>query len=192
MRYKFEIANADRTAAAPNSELLTHHSKGFTLIEIIITIVLIGVLSTIAAVIILQGIRAYSEERTRSDVHYQARIAMERMAREIRTIRSQTAGDITTMAAANLAFCDITGKAIEFSLAGTVLNRRESATCNPPAWGGWNALANGVGPLTFTYRDVAGASGAAATDLWFVEIDMTDTQGSETMRMRTKVHPRNF
>ena len=54
-------------------------------------IVLVGILGTIAATIIMQGIRAYSDEQSRSDAHYQARFAMERMAREIREIRSNTA-----------------------------------------------------------------------------------------------------
>jgi prepilin-type N-terminal cleavage/methylation domain-containing protein len=176
-----------------NPGLRTPNSKGFTLVEIVITIVLVSILAAIAAVIIMQGVKAYSAERSRSDVHYQARLAMERMAREIRLIRSQTAGDIPTMAATDLIFCDVTGKAVEFQLLGQVLNRRESATCNPLAWGGWNALSpSGVNPLTFTYLDTAGAGGSTAANLWFVEINLTDTQGSESLQMRTRVHPRNF
>ncbi len=171
----------------------TSNSKGFTLIEAIITIVIVGIISGIAALIILEAMKASSKEQNLSDAHYQAKIAMERMAREIRLIRSQTVGDIPTMAAAGLVFCDVTGRAIEFQLSGTALNRRESATCSPPVWGGWNALSsNGVNPLTFTYLDSAGAGGATAANLWFVEIDMTDTQGSESLQMRTRVHPRNF
>jgi prepilin-type N-terminal cleavage/methylation domain-containing protein len=180
-------------AIHPQSAIRNPQSNGFTLIEIVITIVLITILSGLAAVIILQGVRAYSDEKNRSDVHYQARIAMERMAREIRLIRSQTVGDIPTMGATDLVFCDVTGRAIEFQLSGTALNRRESATCSPPAWGGWNALStSGVNPLTFTYLDSAGAGGATAVNLWFVEINLTDTQGSESLQMRTRVHPRNF
>jgi hypothetical protein len=115
------------------------------------------------------------------------------MEREIRLIRSQTAGDIPTMAATDLIFCDVTGKALEFQLAGTVLNRRESATCSPPAWGAWNTLASGgVNPLTFTYLDSTGAGGATAANLWFVDISLTDTQGSDSLPMRSRVHPMNF
>jgi prepilin-type N-terminal cleavage/methylation domain-containing protein len=166
---------------------------GFTLVEIIITIVIIGIIAGLAAMIILQGARTYSAEDSRSNAHYQVRLAVERMAREIRLIRSQTAGDIPTMAASDLVFCDVTGKAVEFQLAGAVLNRRESATCSPLAWGGWNALSSsGVNSLTFTYLDSTGAGGATAANLWSVVIDVTDQQGSETMNMRTRVHPMNF
>jgi prepilin-type N-terminal cleavage/methylation domain-containing protein len=173
--------------------IIKPNSKGFTLIEAIITIVIVGIISGIAALIILEAVKASSKEQNLSDAHYQARIAMERMAREIRLIRSQTAGDLPTMAASDLIFCDVTGKAVEFQLAGAVLNRRESATCSPLAWGGWSALSSsGVNPLTFTYLDSAGAGGATAANLWFIEINLTDTQGSESLQMRTRVHPRNF
>jgi prepilin-type N-terminal cleavage/methylation domain-containing protein len=177
--------------------IVEHHKRprdrGFTLIEVIIVIVIISIISSIAAMIILLGAQSYTKEDSRSNVHYQAKLAVERMAREIRLIRSQTAGDIPTMAATDLIFCDVTGKAVEFQLAGAVLNRRESATCSPLAWGGWNALSSsGVNALTFTYLDSAGAGGATAATLWFVVIDVTDQQGTETLQIRTRVHPMNF
>ena len=59
-----------------NFELRTTNLKGFTLIEIVITIVLVSILSGIATLIILQGVKAYSSEDQRSDVHYQSRLAM--------------------------------------------------------------------------------------------------------------------
>src|SRR6266508_4282581 len=64
-------------------------SNGFTLIEIIITIVVTSIIAGLSAVIILQGVRSYSDEDTRSDLHYQTRLAVERMAREIRMVNSQ-------------------------------------------------------------------------------------------------------
>lgn len=190
---RIKMQDASCTSSTPNSTLHTPQSKGFTLIEAIITIVIVGIISSIAALIILEGVKASAKEQNLSGVHYQARIAMERMAREIRLIRSQTAGDIPTMAATDLIFCDVTGRAVEFQLAGLVLNRRESATCTPFAWGGWYTLTSGgVNPLTFTYLDSAGAGGATAANLWFVDINLTDTQGSDSLPMRSRVHPMNF
>jgi prepilin-type N-terminal cleavage/methylation domain-containing protein len=70
----------------PHSALRNPQSNGFTLIEIVITIVLVTILAGLAAVIILQGVRAYSDEDSRSDIHYQTRLAVERIAREARQI----------------------------------------------------------------------------------------------------------
>jgi prepilin-type N-terminal cleavage/methylation domain-containing protein len=196
--YEKQNRMQDRDLGAPTQgpELRISSSRGFTLIEAIITIVIVGIISSIAALIILEGMTASSKEQNLSGVHYQARIAMERMAREIKLIRWNTAlaqADVTTMLATDLYFCDVTGKAVEFQLLGSGLYRRESATCSPLAWGGWNTLSpGGVNPLTFTYLDSAGASGATAANLWFVDINLTDTQGSDSLQMRSRVHPRNF
>lgn len=189
-----------RGTTTPDSELRTPNSKGFTLVEIVITIVLVSIISGIAAMIILQGVRVYSDEQSRSDVHYQARLAMERMAREIRMIRSSSEfgainspgvlvlGTITNNPSNVFSFMDMTGTQITYSL--TVA----TATLNRTA-GGTNALAQGVTALSFTCFNNAGgpvANGAVSTSVWTIEIDMTDTQGSETISMRTRVHPRNF
>jgi prepilin-type N-terminal cleavage/methylation domain-containing protein len=162
------------------------NSRGFTLIEIVITIVLISILSGIAALIILQGINTYTGEQSRSDVHYQARIAMERMAREIRLIRSQGA-DITSLLPADLRFIDINGSAVGFNwvAATQTVNRWNGA--------GNDMLAAGVTAFTFTYYQQDGVTTpATSANLGFVQIDMTAQQGAETLQLRSRVFPRNF
>ncbi len=191
------MQETDCELSPPHSELRTgsiyahHHerqskdpnSKGFTLIEIVITIVLVSILAGIAAMIILQGVKMYSDEQSRSDVHYQARIAMERMAREIRVIRS--AADITTFTTSTLRFTDISGAALGFEWTNPTLSRFNGV--------GNDVLASGVNPFSFSYFENDGVTPAVLVDnVWFVEIDMTSVQGVETMQMKTRVHPRNF
>jgi prepilin-type N-terminal cleavage/methylation domain-containing protein len=195
---KFGRHSADSGLNNPHSAFYTPQSRGFTLIEIIITIVIVGIISGIAAMIILQGVRAYSDEQSRSDMHYQARFAVERMAREMRMIRQSTEfgainspavpvlGTITNNPSNVFSFVDMTGTTVTYSLTGTTLNRSA---------GGVNALAQGVTALSFTCFDNAGnqlANGSASTSAWTAEIAVTDTQGTETLQMRTRVHPMNF
>jgi prepilin-type N-terminal cleavage/methylation domain-containing protein len=180
------MQDAAYESQTPNAERRTLNSKGFTLIEIVITIVLISILSGVAALIILQGVRSYSAEGSRSNMHYQARLAVERMAREIRLVRSQTAADITTMNPTLIRYTDISGKQMGFRLnAGNIERTQDNAAT-------WETLATGVTALAFTYLRQDGVTGAAATNLWFVVIDVTDQQGTETLQMRTRVHPMNF
>ena len=169
----------------PQSELRAPNSKGFTLIEIVITIVLVSIIGGIAAMIILQGVRAYSDEQRRSDVHYQARYAMERMAREARLIRSCAAITGPANPSNTLQFTDINGTAVTFTVNAGVLSR------------GADILATGVTsaqPFRFYQKDgtTATTSCISPNDIWFVEIALTATQGTETIQMRTRVHPRNF
>jgi len=159
-------------------------SNGFTLIEIIMTIVIVSILAGIAAVIILQGVKAYTTEQPRSNVHYQTKLAVERMAREVRQIRSCTTGaggDITTTTANTLQFNDINGNTVNFSVAGGVLTRNA------------NTLATGIiSAQTFSYLTSAGMPSTACPGLWFIDITITDQQGTNTIQMSTRVHPMNF
>ncbi len=188
---KFPLPFGEGTGVRGKSEIRTPHPNGFTLVEIVITIVLVGILAGIAAMIILQGVRAYSDEQSRSDVHYQARLATERMVREIRLMRSRTAADIPTMSVATLMYTDINGVQMGFRLnggAGAVERTENNGTT-------WQALAINItapGGNIFTYFDSAGAVTASQADLWFVQMEFTATQGSESVTMRTAVHPRNF
>ena len=168
-----------------NSAPHTPDSKGFTLMEVIITIVIVGIISGIAAMIILQGMQTYTKEQNLSDAHYQGRQAMERMAREIRLIRSTA--DITASTATTLRFTDVNGSALGFQWTNPTLNR----------WNGVSddVLASGVAAFSFTYYKNDGTVAVLPADLgllWFIDIAMTSQQGSETLPMQTRVHPRNF
>jgi len=157
--------------------------QGFTLVEIVITITLTGIIAGIAAMIILQGMSAYLAEENRSDVQYQAGAALERMAREIRTIRSRA--DIVTMTAADLRFTDMSGAQAGFTWINPNLNRWNGAGTDP--------LAAGITAFSFAYYQQDGVTlAAAAATVWFVDVSITAQQGDETQQMRTRVHPRNF
>ena len=156
-------------------------NSAFTLIELIITIVIIGVLSTIASMIILQGVSTYATEDKRSNVHYQTSVAVNRIAREARIIRS--CADITAPAnpSGTLSFTDVDGNAVSFSYAGGNLSR------------GANLLASGItSAQPFTFLDVNGNQTTACPGIWFVAIDIIGKSGSETAEVRTRVHPMNF
>jgi prepilin-type N-terminal cleavage/methylation domain-containing protein len=175
--------------AAPHPAFCTSRSQGFTLIEIIVVIVIIGILATIAATIIMQGVSMYSVGESRSNALYQARFAMERMSREIREIRSNTAADIPAMTGTTLLYNDINGLQLGFRLnAGNIERTEDNGTT-------WQTLAiniTGPGGNIFTYLDNTGAVTASESSLWLVQIQVTATQGTESINMQTTVHPMNF
>jgi prepilin-type N-terminal cleavage/methylation domain-containing protein len=166
---------------------------GFTLVELIITIVLVGIIAGIAAILTLQGVSSYTVQDLRADLTNQGRLAIERMAREIRAIR-QTGEIGTTKVGAtwtisgnptsSLIFTDLTGTDIIYSLSGSMLNR---------TMGGVDAaMADGVTTLQFNHYDRTGALTTTPADVWQVQIDLTVTRGGESQDFRIRVHPRNF
>lgn len=111
--------------------------KGFTMIELIMTIVIGGILSIMVGPIIVQGINSYFKSQEVTDIDAQGKLAMERMVREIRDI-ANPGTDISTMTASQLAFTS-NGAAVSYTLSGNQLRRNS------------NPLAAGVSSLAFSY-----------------------------------------
>ena len=182
---KLGVRSSEFGVINPQSAIRNPQSNGFTLIEAIITIVIVGIISGIAALIILAGMKASSKEQNLSDAHYQAKAAMERMAREARIIRSCAPADLASSltSTSTLSFTDINGNAVSFSV--NAVSRILSRTTDTLATGITSAT-----PFSFL------ASNLTATTLcpgiWYIDISLIDKQGADSLPMRTRVHPRNF
>jgi MSHA biogenesis protein MshO len=59
--------------------------KGFTLVEMVLVIVLLGIVAGILAPVITQNVTAYHDTEVRTELVAKGRLALERMARVIRT-----------------------------------------------------------------------------------------------------------
>lgn len=71
-------------------------SAGFSLIELILTIVLIGIIGTFTSLFVYSGIRGYLTTRQNSEGALQAQIALDRISLELRNITSLTGTPDTT------------------------------------------------------------------------------------------------
>ena len=71
-------------------------SAGFSLIELILTIVLIGIIGTFTSLFVYSGIRGYMTTRQNSESALQAQIALDRISLELRDINSLTGTPDTT------------------------------------------------------------------------------------------------
>lgn len=151
---------------------------GFTLIELVIVIIITGILAASITSLISQGSIAYLTAQNITDADWQARLAIERMVRDIRAIRSSA--DISTASATQLTFTDFGGTSISYTLSGTSLLRNSQI------------LADGISALSFTYYDENGASGASAITLRYVKIALTITQKNTNFQIITMVNPRNL
>lgn len=90
----------------PHARNRSDRQTGFNLIELIITIVLLGLLSVVGTSMLVDNHTTARSVDANSIAMAQARYALERLAREIREMKVSTAGAscITTMTANTLVF----------------------------------------------------------------------------------------
>jgi type II secretory pathway pseudopilin PulG len=167
------------------------NERGITLIEMTLSIVLIGIIGAVAANAFLYSTESVLTANNAREAMQVDRLAMDRMIREIRNVADNT--QVLTANGTTFRYLDVDGNTISFSLGGATLNR-VSTTTDP--------LASNVSGLTFTYLNNAGATipiaagspivSPSATDIWWVQIALTVGTGPQAVTLRSRVHPRSF
>jgi len=156
---------------------MTFKQQGFTLIEAIIVIVILGVIGTIATTMLGQGLSAYLTAQNVTDADWQGQIALERMERDLRAVRSLN--DISTATSSQFIFTDINGNSITYQLTGTSLMRNSQI------------LADGIQSLSFSYTDKNGSTTATPANIRYVTVTINVTQKKANYNLTTSVNLRD-
>jgi prepilin-type N-terminal cleavage/methylation domain-containing protein len=155
---------------------------GFSLMEMMIVIIIMGIIIGMSSSLLNQGLNIFSPAEGVINANWQGQLAMERFSRDALSIRSSA--DVTTMTANNFAFTDINSNTIAYSLSGTNL----ILTYN----GSSLVLADGIQSLTFSYFDKTGTSTASLTAMRYVRITINVTQNNANYTLTTLINPRNL
>lgn len=155
--------------------------RGVTLIEMVLVIVILGIIAALSSSLLSGGLNAYFTERDISNAQWQGRLALERLTRDLRTVRSATAGDLVISPANQITFVDTSGTTVSYSLSGTTLLRNGQP------------LADGISGLSFTYiaRDGKTAAGSV-TAVYYIAVSFSITQNGVNQSRRTVIHPRSI
>ena len=162
--------------------------KGFTLIEVIVTLVLVGITAALAGMWIVSVANGYIFAKMNANTTQKAQLAMTRLAKEFAAIQSVSASSGT----------GITYKRTDSSLnttadyvvgigAGTKSGELQINT---------NALTDSVSSFALTYCDSANSTGCPTT--WsstsrIIEIKLTLTAGNNSpVTFVQRVAPRNL
>ena len=163
-----------------------HRTKGFSLFELIMVMVVLGIVAAVSAPFLSASFQSYFIGKDISEIDSQARAALERLSRELRSIRAPT--DLTISPTSEVTFTDVDGNAIRYCL-GTV------AGC-PGAAGelmrNSQPLATGISALAFSYLTKTGTAAAAAANVFYVTVSFTATQNTVSKAFTATVSPRNF
>lgn len=168
--------------------------RGFTLLEMVITLVLVGIIAGILAPFYQQAGIMFSATRTRTELTAKGRLALERLARELREAHPgqiQVSGD-------SLRFLQLEDL-LSVTLQGSVPDK-EYRACTPisvnlvGALLDWDIdddgsseaiLVDGVSAVNFTYAPGSTHRGGV------VGMDLTLSQAEQTIRLFREVHIRN-
>ena len=171
----------------------TRFERGFTAIEVIIVIVVIGVIFGMGAIIIGRAFESYDLARRAADVDWQGRVALERMARELRHVRSLTATDFV-LSPNEVRFIDVDGGPVCFRFTGGTVERSEDgpagacgATLPQPLAD--HVVANG---LRFDFYQEDGAATAAVDEVYYISIALSVSRGDVGETFRVTVQPRRY
>ena len=164
--------------------------RGFTLIEMTMVIVIIGLLAAFSTPLLLGTFQAYETNQTNLVTLTKLRYATERMAREIREVRFAGGVYNIVMGATSLQFTknDSAGTVVTITSAPPLATLQYST----PAMSATltdQVAANG---LQFLYFDINNAATASTANVAYVDINLTLTDpNSGAMQQRTRVALRN-
>ena len=154
------------------------NDKGFTLIELIATIVLMGMISVIVGHVLLNGYRNFITAQHISQIDWSGFLALERLVNDIHTIRS--ASDILTIGANQLVFTDVNSNSIQYQSSGSLLSRNSQT------------LATGVQSFNLSYLDKNGATTAIPSAVRYILITLAFTQDNLTQSFSTMAATRGM
>lgn len=158
--------------------------RGYTLIESIMVIVIIGIVAAVGVPLLIETIDAWSfASRFQDNAVLAATVAQNRMSREIRRIQNDTS--VMNATAGQFTFVDASGNSITYNRVGTTLMRNA------------DGLADNVNALSFTYYDDTGAVipvppvNPNSTTIRLIMVDFSILAGSNTLPFRFQVRPQN-
>jgi prepilin-type N-terminal cleavage/methylation domain-containing protein len=152
--------------------------SGFSLIELIVVILILSIVAAMGSRLIQAGFSDYFTNENVTNANTQARLAFERMTRDIHAIRSSA--DISTATTSQLTFTDINGNSVSYQLTGTQLMRNNQV------------LADGINSLAFAYLDRNAATTATLSNIRYVTVTLNITSGNVNYILRTTVNTMNY
>jgi len=156
--------------------------RGFTIIELVMVIVIVGFIFGLAGSMLATGFRSYFLSQNITTSASMSNIAMSNIMREI-----EGATSFSSIGSTSVTFVNALGNTITYSLSSTTLQRTDSSigvTAQP--------VCTSVSATTFSYYTTALATTAVAANVAYVALQLTLTVGNNqtyTLMNGTLIQP---
>lgn len=176
---------------ARNVQIKRHFGRGFTLIEMITSIVVLGVLAAVSVPMLSNSFRAYEATHASLLTLSKLRYATERMVREIREVRRDPANladyDIAVMTATTFKFKRTDGVEVTITQSAQVTLAYSAPNVTPPP-----TLTDQLGSLQFKYFKEDGTTETTLkSEVAFVQISLSLIHGTASYPQRVRIGLRN-
>jgi prepilin-type N-terminal cleavage/methylation domain-containing protein len=162
---------------------------GFSLVELIVVIVVLGIIASMGAIVVRDGMLGYLRGREIAGADWQGRLALERITRELRDVAAPGSASIdpSSCGSQSFSFVDITTNQIRYSLVSNTLLRYSQ----PLAVG--QPLADNVSGLNFYCLQSDGQTYSTVPSVvYYISVSMIVSTANTSAAYRSTVKPRNF
>jgi prepilin-type N-terminal cleavage/methylation domain-containing protein len=156
------------------------NKNGFTLIEAVVTLVVMSILFGVGAQILNTTMYSWNMVNHHKDMLYGSRLSMTRMLFDI---RHADISQITTFDPTHFVFVDINNKGHNFFLSGTTLLKDGRILAD--------SLQSGTG-VQFSYLDPNGNVASTAADIRRVKVRLNFQKGGQTLSLESETRIRNL
>jgi prepilin-type N-terminal cleavage/methylation domain-containing protein len=165
--------------------LSLRRQPGFSLIELIVVTVVLGIVASMGAILVRDGLLGWLRGREINSADWQGRLALERITRELRTVAPPFSGvaniSITSCGSSTFAFSDINAAQISYTQNGTTLMRNGQPLADNVTGLGFYCLQNNGQ----TYSTIESAA-------YYITVSMIVSTSNVNATYRGTVKPTGF
>jgi len=156
--------------------------RGFSLVEVIVVIVVLGIVAGMGAIVVRDGMLGYLRGREITSADWQGRLAFERITRELRDVAPPGYSSIaaTSCGTSTFTFSDISSTPISYTLSTTTLLRNGQP------------LADNVSGLRFYCLQSDVQPTVTPANVYYITVSMIVSTANTNATYRDTVRPRNF